>query len=88
MVFHSEGTTYTELKTRLFRLEINLGGQEHRLMDRMVSDRVGDINGWIMQRNLDFSSKDNRNSLEIIINVCFKYSRKSKFGDGQEYLYI
>lgn len=24
-------------------------------MDRMVSDRVGDIrNGWIMRRNLDF----------------------------------
>lgn len=54
MVFHSEGTTYAELKTRLFRLERNLGGQEHRLMDRMVSHRVGDINGWIMQRNLDF----------------------------------
>lgn len=43
MVFHSEGTTYAELKTRLFRLERSSGGQEHRLRDRMMSDRAGDI---------------------------------------------
>lgn len=58
MVFHSEGTTYAELKTRRFRLERSSGGQEHRLRDRMMSDRAGDIrNGWIIQRNLDFFSR-------------------------------
>lgn len=33
---------------RLFRLERSSGGQEHRLRDRMVSDRAGHINSWIV----------------------------------------
>lgn len=37
-----------------------------------------------MQRNLDFSSKDIRNSLESIARLYFKNSRKSKFGDREE----
>lgn len=53
-MFHSEGTTYAELRTRLFRCERSSGGQEHRLRDRVVPDRAGDIrNDWMVQRNLE-----------------------------------
>lgn len=57
MVFHSEGMTYTELKTKLFKLERSSGRQDIRLRGRMVSDSARNIrNSLIMQRNSDFLS--------------------------------
>lgn len=61
-VFHSGGTTYVELGKRLLDLKEVQGGWEHRLKNRMVPDRAGDIrNSWIMQRNLDFLLRTREN---------------------------